>query len=270
MKLRLNPDPLNLTLATITFVLFFLPGKHQYPYRPEKAIKNIVIVHGAFADGSGFEAIHQILTKKGYTVTIVQNSCTSLEEDVAATNIILNKQDGPTILVGHSWGGTVISQAGISPMVAGMVYIEGFLPEVGETTVQLASSEPPVPGSGALQPDESGWIYYPKAQYHSGFCGDLSKEQSDFMYDSQVPITLKCFTTPATVAAWKDKPTWGIVSTGDKSINPIILKNMYKRAGTTVTELDASHVVYISQPVKVAKVIESAAIGAASKAGTKD
>ena len=224
-------------------------------------VKNIVIVHGAFADGSGFEDVYKILTKKGYRVTIVQNPCSSLEDDVSATNQILNRQDGPAILVGHSWGGTVITQAGASSKVAGLVYLEGFMPEVGETTGQLAQSEPALKEAGALLPDENGLLYYPKEQFHKGFAGDLSKEKSDFMYDSQVAIAVKCFTTPVTAAAWKTKPSWAVVGIDDKSINPIILRKMYKRAGATVTELKASHVVYMSQPKKVAEVIEAAAKG---------
>ena len=224
-------------------------------------VNNIVIVHGAFADGSGFEDVYKILTKKGYHVTIVQNPCSSLEDDVAATNEVLNKQDGPAILVGHSWGGTVITQAGISPKVAGLVYIEGFLLDVGETTAQLGSSEPAAKEAGALTPDENGWIFYPKEKYHMGFAGDLSTEKTAFMYDSQVPITVKCFTTPVTAAAWKNKPSWAVIASDDKSINPLILRSMARRAGATVTEMKASHVVYISQPAKVASVIEAAAKG---------
>ena len=226
-------------------------------------INNIVIVHGAFADGSGFDAVHTILTKKGYHVTIVQNPCSSLEDDVAATTNILNRQDGPAILVGHSWGGTVITQAGNSPKVAGLVYIEGFLPEVGETAAQLASSETAAKEAGALIPDATGWIYYPKDKYHMGFCADISDEKTAFMFDSQVPITVKCFTTPVTETAWKNKPSWAIVATNDKSLNPILLRRMAKRAGATITEISASHVVYMSQPQKVAEVIEAAAMGAA-------
>ena len=226
-------------------------------------VMNIVIVHGAFADGSGFEDIYNILTKKGYHVTIVQNPCSSLEDDVAATNQALDKQDGPSILVGHSWGGIVITQAGVSPKVAGLVYLEGFEPEVGETAGELAQSAPAVEGAGKLLPDENGIIYYPREQFHVGFAADVSKQKSDFMYDSQVPIAAKCFSTPVTEAAWKIKPSWAVVSTGDKSINPIILRRMYKRAGSVIIEINASHVVYISQPKKIAEVIEAAALGSA-------
>ncbi|MEO6315245.1 MAG: alpha/beta hydrolase [Chitinophagaceae bacterium] len=222
-------------------------------------VKNIVLVPGAFVDGSGYEGVYKILAKKGYNVTVVQLPLSSLEDDVAVTNRALEKQDGPTILVGHSWGGTVITEAGVSSKVVGLVYIEGFMPEVGETTAQLASSAPSLPENGALPPDANGILYYSKEKYHIGFAADLPKEKAAFMYASQGPIAVKSFTTPVTQAAWKTKPSYAIVSTDDKSINPLILKMMYKRAGAMVTELKASHVVFISHPKEVADVIEKAA-----------
>ncbi len=226
-------------------------------------VKNIVIVHGAFADGSGFEDIYNILTKKGYHVTIVQNPCSSLEDDVAATNQALDKQDGPSILVGHSWGGVVITQAGVSPKVAGLFTWKGSSRRSAKRRANWHNPLRPVEGAGKLLPDENGIIYYPREQFHVGFAGDVSKQKSDFMYDSQVPIAAKCYGTPVTAAAWKTKPSWAVVSTGDKSINPIILRRMYKRAGSVIIEINASHVVYISQPKKIAEVIEAAAIGSA-------
>ena len=232
----------------------------SHPAAAQK-VNNIILVHGAFADGSGWEGVYNILTKKGYNVTIVQNPLTSLEDDVAATNLALDKQDGPVILVGHSWAGTVITQAGVSSKVLRLVYIEGFQPEVGETTAQLASSEPADKDNGLLPPDDKGIIYYSKEKYHAGFCADLPAEKANFMYASQGTIAVKCFTAPVTEAAWRTKPTYAIVATDDKSINPVILRRMYKRAGSIVTEIKASHVVYVSQPEKVAKVIEAAALG---------
>lgn len=224
-------------------------------------VNNIILVHGAFADGSGWEAVFNILAKKGYNVTIVQNPLTSLEDDVTAVNYAIDKQDGPVILVGHSWAGTVITQAGVAPKVLRLVYIEGFQPEIGETTAQLASSEPADQDNGLLPPDEKGIIYYSREKYHAGFAADLSKEKAAFMYASQGAIAAKCFATPVTAAAWKTKATYAIVATDDKSINPIILRKMYKRAGSIVTEIKASHVVFMSQPQKVASVIEAAALG---------
>lgn len=218
-------------------------------------IKNVVLVHGAFADGSGYKGLYEVLTKKGYNVTIVQNPLSSLEDDVAATNLALDKQDGPTVLVGHSWGGTVITEAGNHPKVAALVYIAALQPDNGENTVQWLQTAPPAPENGVLPVDEKGIVYYDKAKYHAGFAGDLSKEQAEFMYASQGAFHAKGFLTPVTKAAWRDKPSYGIVATEDKSIVPDIQRNMYKRSNTKITEIKGSHVVFISQPVKVANVI---------------
>lgn len=224
-----------------------------------QTVKNVVLVHGAFADGSGYKGVYAELTKKGYNVTVVQNPLSSLEDDVAAVNVALDKQDGPAILVGHSWGGAVITQAGNHPKVAALVYIAAFQPGDGETVVQWLQTMPPAPESGVLPPDEKGIVYYAKEKYHAGFCADLSKEEADFMYASQGAFYAKGFITPITNAAWKNKPSFGIVATEDKSIVPDIQRNMYKRSNTKITEIKGSHVVFISQPVKVANVIMEAA-----------
>jgi pimeloyl-ACP methyl ester carboxylesterase len=222
-------------------------------------VKNIVLVHGAFADGSGWQGVYNILTKKGYHVTIVQNPLSSLEDDVAATNTVLDNQDGPTILVGHSWGGVVITEAGNHPKVAGLVYVAAVQPGDGETALKWLQTAPPAPENGVLPPNDKGIIYYNKAKFHAGFCADLSTSEADFMYASQGAFYAKCFVTPVTHAAWKDKPTYGIVATEDKSINPDIERAMYKRSNTKITEIKGSHVVFISQPEAVAKVIIEAA-----------
>ena len=232
-------------------------GKNSKP----NTAKNIVIVHGAFADGSGFKEVYKILTKKGFNVTIVQNPLTSLKDDVDATLRALDKQDGPTILVGHSWAGSVITQAGIHPKVSALVYIAAFAPDKGETTGQLASSLPAAPENGILPPDEKGFVYFDKTKFHAGFAADLSQEDADFMYASQVPIAVKCFTDVEEEAAWKTKPSYGIVATEDKAINPDIERNLYKRAGAKITEIKGNHVIFISQPAAVAKVIMDAAEG---------
>jgi pimeloyl-ACP methyl ester carboxylesterase len=250
--------PLHYLLQLVFFLILSIPKSEA---QRNDVIKNIVIVHGAFADGSGWEAVYNILTKKGYRVTIVQNPLTSLEDDVAATNHALNRQDGPVVLVGHSWGGTVITQAGVSSKVARLVYVAGFQPDVGETTFKLATSEPAAIENGIMLPDENGLIYYSKDKFHKGFAADLTKEKASFMYDSQGAIAAKAFHTPVTEAAWKTKPSYAIVATEDKSINPTIERKMYKRAGSIVTEIKASHAVYMSQPQKVAAVIEAAAKG---------
>ncbi|WP_158798951.1 alpha/beta hydrolase [Pedobacter sp. L105] len=224
-----------------------------------QAVKNIVVVHGAFADGSGFKKVFDILTKKGYNVSIVQNPLTSLKDDVDATNRIVDQQNGPVILVGHSWGGAVITEAGVNQKVVGLVYVAAFAPDNGQTAGQLISALPPAPENGILPPDEKGIVYYDKAKFHAGFAADLSKADADFMAASQGPIFVQCFTAPITEAAWKNKPSYGIVATEDKAINPEIERNMYKHAGAKITEIKGSHAVFISHPDEVAKVIIEAA-----------
>jgi pimeloyl-ACP methyl ester carboxylesterase len=178
-----------------------------------------------------------------------------LEDDVQATNLALDKQDGPTILVGHSWGGTVITEAGNHPKVAALVYVAALQPDNGENSVQWLQTAPPAPENGVLPPDEKGIAYYDRAKFHAGFAGDLSKEQADFMYASQGAFHAQGFLTPITKAAWRTKPSYGIVATEDKSIVPSIQYPMYKRSNTKITEIKGSHVVFISQPEKVANVI---------------
>lgn len=223
------------------------------------SIKNVVLVHGAFADGSGWRALWDILTKRGYKVSVVQNPLSSLEDDVAATNVILDNQDGPTVLVGHSWGGAVITQAGNHPKVVSLVYVAAFQPDTGETPLQWFLSAPPAPENGVMQADEKGWVYYDKAKYHAGFCADIPKDQADFMYASQGSFAGKCFITPIPHAAWRDKPTFGCIATEDKSINPDIQRTMYKRSNTKAVEVKGSHVIFMSQPEAVAAMVEEAA-----------
>jgi pimeloyl-ACP methyl ester carboxylesterase len=244
-------------LLTATIALSVISGFVSSAKAQE--VKNIVLVHGAFADGSGWKGVYAILTKKGYHVTIVQNPLTSLEDDAAATKLVLDNQDGPTILVGHSWGGVVITEAGNHPKVAGLVYVAAFQPSEGETALQWFQTVPPAPESGVLPPTDKGILYYDKAKFHAGFCADLSTADADFMYASQGAFYAKGFVTPVTHAAWKDKPTYGVVATEDKSISPQIERNMYKRSNTKITEIKGSHVVFISQPEAVAKVIIEAA-----------
>lgn len=223
-------------------------------------VKNVVLVHGAFADGSGWKALYTVLTAKGYNVTVVQNPLSSLENDVAATKVVLDKQDGPAILVGHSWGGVVITEAGNHPKVAALVYVAAFQPGNGETALQWFQTAPPAAENGVLPPDDKGIVYYDKAKYHAGFCADISKEEADFMYASQGAFAGKCFVSPITHAAWNDKPTYGLVATEDKSINPDIQRAMYKRSNTKVTEVKGSHIIFMSQPDAVAKVVVEAAV----------
>jgi pimeloyl-ACP methyl ester carboxylesterase len=261
ISLTANRSVLQFLTAFLLVLGLSLRSKAEPP-KSEPApgeVKNVVIVHGAFADGSGFKKLYSILTKKGYHVTVVQNPLTSLKDDVDATRRALDKQDGPAILVGHSWGGTVITEAGTHPKVAALVYIAAFMPDKGEATGQLAMSLPMKTEGGILPPDENGILYFDRAKFHAGFAADLSQEEADFMSASQVPIFASCFGAPVTEVAWKIKPSYGIVATEDKALNPDIERNMYKRAGAKVTELKGSHVVFISQANAVAKVIIDAA-----------
>jgi pimeloyl-ACP methyl ester carboxylesterase len=244
-------------LATVMILFAAFSAFAQTQKAP--AVKNVVLVHGAFADGSGWKALYTVLTKKGYHVTVVQNPLTSLEDDVKATQVALDKQDGPTILVGHSWGGAVITEAGNHPNVVALVYVAAFQPDNGESALHWLQTAPPAPENGVLPPDDKGIVYYDKAKYHAGFCADISKEEADFMYDSQGAFYGKGFAANITHAAWRDKPAYGVIATDDKSIAPEIQRSMYKRSNTKVTEVKGSHVVFMSQPEAVAKVIMAAA-----------
>ncbi len=224
-----------------------------------KQVKNVVLVHGAFADGSGFKALYNVLTAKGFTVTVVQNPLTSLEDDVKAVHVALDKLDGPAILAGHSWGGAVITEAGNHPKAAALVYIAAFQPAKGESALYWLQTAPPAPENGVLAPDDKGIVYYAKDKYHAGFCADISAEEADFMYASQGAFYAKGFVTNITEPAWENKPAYGIVATDDKSIAPEIQRAMYTRSGTKFIEVKGSHVVFMSQPEKVAEVIVEAA-----------
>jgi pimeloyl-ACP methyl ester carboxylesterase len=219
--------------------------------------KNVVLVHGAFADGSGWKPVADILTKDGYKVSIVQPPMTSLEDDVAATKRILDRLDGPIILVGHSYGGAIITEAGNDPKVTALVYVAAFAPDAGEVLGGLLAKTPPA--STGIAPSKDGFLFLDPAVYAADFAGDLPKAEADFMALSQVPVAGKAFGTAITTPAWKDKPTYAIVATQDRMINPELERSMYQRAKAHVTEIKSSHVVFLSQPQAVANVIEEAA-----------
>jgi pimeloyl-ACP methyl ester carboxylesterase len=254
-------SPLKSLLDKYLMVVFIISSSLFVIATPIQAqtpvVKNIVIVHGAFGDGSGWKGVYTILKNKGYHVTIVQNPLTSLDDDVEATKRILDQQDGPVILVGHSWGGVVITQAGVDPKIAALVYVAAFEPDKGETANQWSVTQPKAP-SMHLIADKKGVVFFDKTTFHAGFCSDLSQATADFMNASQQPIVGQCFGTPVTEAAWKDKPSYGIVATEDKAINPDIQRNMYKRAHTKIIEIKGSHAVFISKPEAVAQVIINA------------
>src|ERR1700691_4537537 len=220
-------------------------------------VKNVVLVHGAFADGSGWKPVADILRQDGYTVSIVQEPETSLADDVAATNRILDRQSGPAVLVGHSYGGAVITEAGNNAHVASLVYVAAFAPDEGEKLGQLLGSI--APAENSIAPTADGYLMIDQAKFPADFAADLPAAEARFMAISQVPINGSALGTPITAPAWKTKPSYGIVATQDRMINPDLERSMYKRAGAQVTEIKGSHAIFFSQPRAVANVIEQAA-----------
>ena len=227
--------------------------------RTEAQVKNIVLVHGAFADGSGWQKVYTILKDRGYNVSIVGSPNTGVEDDVAATKRVLDRQNGPVILVGHSYGGAIITIAGNSPNVAGLVYVAAFAPAEGESLGQMLAPYPPDPLNGILAPDKDGFVWYDRVKFHKGFCADLPKDAADFMYASQVPVSVSAFTYVFKDIAWKTKPSWHIVATEDHSLPTDLERFMGKRAGGKVSEIKGSHVIFISHPKEVADINEAAA-----------
>lgn len=221
-------------------------------------VKNIVIVHGALADGSGWRKATEILEKRGFNVTIVQEPITSLDDDIAMTNRVLDLQDGPTLLVGHSYGGMVITEAGHNQNVAGLVYVAAFQPDKGESLLSLASSKPT--GSMNIRETKDGkYLYLDPAAFANDFAADLPKDEAAFLAKSQVFASREAFSAKVGDPAWKTRKSWSIVATEDRAINPDLERQMAKRAGSDVTEIKASHAVFASQAEKVADVIEKAA-----------
>lgn len=221
-------------------------------------VKNIVIVHGALADGSGWRKATDILERRGFNVTIVQEPITSLADDVAATKRVLDLQDGPALLVGHSYGGMVITEAGNSMNVAGLVYVAAFQPDKGESLLDLASSKP-ASGMNIRETKDGKYLYLDPAGFAADFAADLPKAEVAFLAKSQVFASKDVFSAKVSEPAWRTKKSWSIVATDDHSINPELERGMAKRAGSAVTEIKASHAVFASQPEKVADVIAAAA-----------
>jgi pimeloyl-ACP methyl ester carboxylesterase len=220
---------------------------------------NIVLVHGGFVDGSGWEGVYKILRKDGYTVSVVQNPTISLADDVAATKRIVAVQNGPVVLVGHSYGGVVITEAGNDPKVAGLVYITAFAPDKGESVSTLIKDPPPGAPVPPILPPQDGYLFLDKAKFPASFAGDVDNERAAFMADSQVPWGVDALSGTISEPAWKTKPSWYLVATDDKMIPPAAQRFMSKRAGSTVVEVAGSHAIYVSQPNAVAALIEKAA-----------
>ena len=222
-------------------------------------VKNVVLVHGGFVDGSGWEGVYESLKKDGYSVSIVQNPTISLAGDVAVTKRTLAAQDGPAILVGHSYGGAVITEAGNDPQVAGLVYIAAFAPDQGESVSTLIKDPQPGDPVPPILPPQDGFLFLDSTKFAASFAADVDADLAAFMADSQVPWGLEALGGVVSQPAWKTKPSWYLVATEDKMIPPHAQRAMSKRAGATVVEVKGSHSVYVSSPQAVAALIETAA-----------
>jgi len=221
--------------------------------------QNIVLVHGGFVDGSGWAAVYRTLKQQGFSVSVVQNPTTSLADDVRATRLILAQQDGPVILVGHSYGGVVVTDAGNDPIVAGLVYIAAFAPDTGESVASLIKDPPPGAPVPPILPPQDGFLFLDKAKFAASFAGDVDPELAAFMADGQVPWGVEALQGAVGQPAWKSKPSWYLLTTEDRMIPPAAQRAMSGRAGSTVVEVRASHSVYVSQPQAVVDLIAQAA-----------
>ena len=225
------------------------------------ALAAVVLVHGGFVDGSGWEDVYKILKQDGYNVSIVQNPTLSLADDVAATKRVLAAQSGPVILVGHSYGGVVITEAGNDPKVTALVYIAAFAPDKGESVAALIKDPQPGAPVPPILPPQDGYLFLDKAKFAASFAADVARDKAEFMANSQVPWGVEALAGTITNPAWKTKPSWYLIATEDKMIPPAAQQAMSKRAGSTVVEVKGSHAIYVSKPRAVAALIENAAKG---------
>jgi pimeloyl-ACP methyl ester carboxylesterase len=221
--------------------------------------KNIVLVHGGFVDGSGWKGVHDLLSRDGYHVAVVQNPTLSLADDVAVTRRLLDEQDGPVLLVGHSYGGAVVTEAGLHDKVVGVVYITAFAPDKGESVNTLIADPPPGAPVPPILPPRDGFLFLDRGKFHESFAGDLSHEEAQFMADSQVPWGVDALAGAVTEPAWRVKPSWYLVATDDRMIPPPARSDMARCAGATVIEHSGSHAIYVSKPAAVAAFIAQAA-----------
>jgi pimeloyl-ACP methyl ester carboxylesterase len=225
------------------------------------AALTVVLVHGGFVDGAGWEGVYKLLREDGYNVSIVQNPTLTLADDVAATRLVIAQAKGPVVLVGHSYGGVVITEAGNDPKVAKLVYIAAFAPDKGESVAKLIENPPPGAPVPPILPPQNGYLFLDKAKFAASFAGDVDAEKAAFMADAQVPWGVDALSGTISEPAWKTKQSWYLVATEDKMISPPAQHFMSKRAGSTVVEVKGSHAIYVSQPNAVAAIIESAAEG---------
>jgi pimeloyl-ACP methyl ester carboxylesterase len=223
------------------------------------AAENVVLVHGGFVDGSGWQGVYGLLEKVGYNVSVVQNPTLTLEDDAAVTGRIIDAQDGPVILVGHSYGGAVITEAGNHPNVAALVYIAAFAPDKGESVNTLIEGFPKDGPAPPILPPQDGFLFLDRDKFHDSFAADVDAELAAFMADSQVPWGVGALEGTISEAAWASKPSWYLIATEDRMIPPPAQREMSGRTGATVEELAASHSLYVSQPEAVAELIKKAA-----------
>jgi pimeloyl-ACP methyl ester carboxylesterase len=225
----------------------------------QESVKNVVLVHGGFVDGSGWQGVYDLLTAEGYNVRVVQNPTVSLEGDVAATKMAIAGCEGPVVLVGHSYGGVVVTEAGTDENVAALVYIAGFVPDTGESVNTLIADPPPGAPVPPILPPQDGFLFLDREKFAASFAGDVPPGQAAFMADSQVPWGVEALQGAVTRPAWRDLPSWYLLTTEDRMIPPAAQQAMSTRAGSSVTEVAASHSVYVSQPQAVASIIKEAA-----------
>jgi pimeloyl-ACP methyl ester carboxylesterase len=232
---------------------------------PSSAAANIVLVHGGFADGSGWRGVYDLLKHDGYHVAVVQNPTLSLAGDAAAARLIIDAQDGPVVLVGHSYGGAVITEAGTDQNVAALVYICAFAPDKDESVNTLLAGFPPDAPQPPILPPKDGFLFLDRDKFHASFAADLPADLAAFMADSQVPWGVDALGGTITDPAWRTKPSWYLITSEDRMIFPPAQRTMSQRAGSTVTEVAASHSVYVSQPAAVAALIRKAAGAVAAR-----
>jgi pimeloyl-ACP methyl ester carboxylesterase len=225
----------------------------------DSAARNVVLVHGGFVDGSGWEGVYNALRRDGFAVSVVQNPTLSLADDVNATRRVVAAQNGPVILVGHSYGGAVITEAGNDPKVVGLVYIAAFAPDRGESVASLIKDPPPGAPVPPILPPENGYLLLDKEKFAASFAADVDPQRAAFMADAQVPWGLEALSGAISEPAWRSKPSWYLVATDDRMIPPPAQRFMSQRAGATVVEVAGSHAIYVSQPAAVAKLIIEAA-----------